>query len=161
MMQSPNPEKPTEFRVAIGRSEVKRLFTEFLQAYDPYPARLAKRCLQDLLKHHLIQTNGEQIEFQHQLIQEYYAAECLLEQLHDLDEGVLRREYLNYVKWTEPLALMLGLVVDEGLALGVVRSGLVVDLFLGARLPGEVKAEFQEGAIGWLREWMDGRSVKR
>jgi HEAT repeat protein len=150
MMQSPDAQKPTEFRVAIGRSDVERIFTDFLQPYDPYPARLANQCLNDLLKHHLIQTNGEQIEFRHQLIQEYYAAECLLEQLPSLDEGVLRREYLNYLKWTEPLALMLGLVANEEQALRVVRSGLEVDLMLGARLAGKVRDELQETVVSLI-----------
>jgi HEAT repeat protein len=159
MMQSLDPAKPTEFRVAIDRGEVARIFTEFLQPYDPYPARLAKRCLKDLLKHHLIQVNGEQIEFRHQLIQEYYAAEYLLGRLRSLDEGVLQREYLNYLKWTEPLGLMLGLVEDPKEAERVVRSGLEVDLRLGARLVGEVKREFQEKSVNLLRSRIEELNI--
>jgi HEAT repeat protein len=108
--------------------------------------------LEDLLKHHLIQvTSHDQIEFCHQLIQEYYAAEILLQMLlqkpSPLNDETLKREYLNYLKWTEPLALMLELVEDETLAVQVVKLALKVDLRLGARLAGAVKPKFQEKTI--------------
>jgi hypothetical protein len=160
---------------------------------DDAPVSEESRRLEDLLKHHLIQvTSNDQIEFCHQLIQEYYAAEFLLKVLtpptplvkggaRDSDslvkgeardasslfatEGArdsdyscyssplskgglrgvsddeLKQDYLNYLKWTEPLALMLELVEDEAQAVRVMRLALEVDLRLGASLAGAVKPE--------------------
>ncbi|MGB3519395.1 MAG: HEAT repeat domain-containing protein, partial [Elainellaceae cyanobacterium] len=141
MMQG---EKPTELRVAIAPSEIYHIFADYLQSPDPLAPRKA---LDDLLKHHLLQRNGELVEFRHQLLQEYYAAEWLLGRLEGLDDLTLQREYLNYLKWTEPLALMLALVTDEALAVRVVEQALAVDLRLGARLAGEVKWEFQAKTV--------------
>jgi predicted NACHT family NTPase len=113
-----------------------------------------------LLEHHLLQLTGnEQIEFRHQLLQEYYAAEALLGQVAKMSDAQLKRDYLNYLKWTEPVALMLALLEDEVQAVRVVRLALEVDLMLGARLAGEVKREFQEKTVelvGQLevREWL-------
>ena len=52
-------------------------------------------------------------------------------------------DYLNSLKWTEVVVLMLGLVEDEGLAARVERLALVVDWLLGARLVGEVRRRSQ------------------
>jgi HEAT repeat protein len=147
MMQG---EKPTEFRVAIAREEAVRAIAQFLDQKVPYAEDVARKCLRDLQKHHLIQvgTNLEELEFRHQLIQEYYAAEALSEQLPYLTEDELKQNYLNYLKWTEPLALMLATVEDETMAIRMVRWALEVDRVLGARLAGEVKLEFQEETVG-------------
>ena len=93
---------------------------------------------------------GSRWEFRHQLIQEYYAAEWLLERVGGLGDGELKREFLNFLKWTEPVALMLALVEEEALAVRVVRLGLEVDLMLGARLAGEVKPQFQAQTVGFV-----------
>lgn len=63
---------------------------------------------------------------------------------------MLKREYLNYVKWTEPVALMLALVGEEAQALRVVRLALEVDGMLGARLAGEVGRGLQEQTVGMV-----------
>jgi hypothetical protein len=42
-----------------------------------------------------------------------FAKEYLLKLLPSLTDDELKREYLNYLKWTQPLALMLELVEDE------------------------------------------------
>jgi hypothetical protein len=60
----------------------------------------------------------------------------------------LQHFYLNYFKWTEPLAFMLSLLRDEVQAVRVVRLALDVDLRLGARLAGEVQREFQQRTVG-------------
>lgn len=51
----------------------------------------ARRWLEDLLEHHILQLaeKAKQIEFHHQLFQEYYAAEYLLQQLPDLLTAVI------------------------------------------------------------------------
>ncbi|MBP5975596.1 HEAT repeat domain-containing protein [Brasilonema sp. CT11] len=145
MMQG---ETRTELRVTIERREAEAIFTKLLEGKVDYPASRAKEWLEDLLKHHLIQVaSNNQIEFRHQLLQEYYAAECLLQQLPNISNEKLKRDYLNYLKWTEPLALMLALVEKEVQALRVVKLALDVDLQLGARLAGEVKREFQEKTV--------------
>ena len=146
MMQG---EKPTEFRVVISREEEVRAISQFLEGKVAYAEDFARKCLRDLQNHHLIQAgaNPEEIEFRHQLIQEYYAAEALLEQLPKLDDERLKREFLNFLKWTEPVALMLALVESETQAMRVVKLALEMDLQLGSRLAGEVKHEFQKKTV--------------
>ncbi|MBW4525335.1 MAG: HEAT repeat domain-containing protein [Phormidium tanganyikae FI6-MK23] len=149
MMQG---EKPTEFRVAIREEEAVRAIAQFLDGKVPYAEDFARKCLRDLQKHHLIQvrTNSEELEFRHQLIQEYYVAECLLGQLPTLSDDEIKQNYLNYLNKTEPLALMLALVEDKALAIRVVRLALEVDWVLGARLAGEVKLAFQKETVGFI-----------
>ncbi|MEQ8974202.1 MAG: HEAT repeat domain-containing protein [Coleofasciculus sp. C1-SOL-03] len=148
MMQG---ETPTELRVGIPREEAVQAIAQFLNGKVAYGEDFARKCLRDLQKYHLIQagTGNEELEFRHQLIQEYYAAEALRERLPTLSDGVLKREYLNYLKWTEPIALMLALV-DDRRAVQVVQLALDVDWRLGARLAGEVKLEFQEQTVGYV-----------
>lgn len=103
-----------EFRVAIAHSEALAVFKQLLQQEGVNaPGSLAAECLNDLLEHHLIQLNGDQIEFRHQLLQEYYAAEYLLQLSPTLSNAKLKRDYLNYLKWTEAIAMMLGLVKEK------------------------------------------------
>ncbi|MGK7873149.1 MAG: NACHT domain-containing protein [Xenococcaceae cyanobacterium] len=150
MMQG---EIPTEFRAAIPRGEAEIILAEFLQGKVAYPDDLVLRCLDDLLKYHLIQVgSGDQIEFRHQLLQEYYAAEYLLQRLPSLRNGELKDDYLNYLKWTEPLILMLALEDRESQAMGVVNLALEVDLKLGARLAGAVSPEFQVQTVSLIDE---------
>jgi energy-coupling factor transporter ATP-binding protein EcfA2 len=145
MMQG---EKPTEFRVAISREEAVGAIGQFLNEKFPYEE--ARKYLRDLEKHHLIQagTKLEELEFRHQLIQEYYAAEKLLQQLPRLKDGQLK-EFLNYLKWTEPLVLMLALM-DDMQALQVVTLAIEVDLMLGAKLAGKVSAHLQNHTVELL-----------
>ncbi len=113
----------------------------------------ARIWLEDLVEHHLLQVAGDakQIEFHHQLFQEYYAAEWLLERVKDLDACTLKQDYLNYLKWTEPIALLLGLC-EEGIAILIVEQALDVDLMLGARLAGEVRSGFEKETMRCLFE---------
>ncbi|MFN6581063.1 MAG: HEAT repeat domain-containing protein [Aulosira sp. ZfuVER01] len=158
MMQG---ETPTELRVIIDRLEAEEILTKFLEGKVDYPPTRAKELLKDLLKHHLIQiSSNEKIEFRHQLIQEYYAAECLLQKLPYISNEKLKRDYLNYLKWTEPLALMLALVEKEAQAVEVVKLALEVDLNLGARLAGEVKPEFQKKTVDFILELEVSESLK-
>jgi hypothetical protein len=193
MMQA---DKPTDLRLTISRREAEDILTKVLDSekFDKPRAR-AIEWLEDLLKHHLIQvTSNDQIEFCHQLIQEYYAAEILLKVLTSprrtsppapllqgegskihvppfpsregglgglgLSEDQLKRDYLNYLKWTEPLALMLELVEDEAQAVRVVELALEVDLQLGTRLAGAVKPEWQEQTVGLVAKLEVPRLLK-
>ena len=128
MMQG---EKPTEFRVAIAPAEICAVFADYLKTENPLVPRQA---LDDLLKHHLIQRNGELVEFRHQLIQEYYAAEWLLERVRGMDDETLECEYLNYLKWTEPVNLILSLEEDITLCSRIIQLVLNIDFMLGIRL---------------------------
>ncbi|BBD59913.1 hypothetical protein NIES2109_27040 [Nostoc sp. HK-01] len=147
-------DKLTELNVAVPKSEAEEVLTQFLadEKFDR-PRDRALEWLQDLLNHHLIQLGAnEQIEFRHQLIQEYYAAECLLKQLPNLSDECLQQKYLNYLKWTEPLKLMLELVDNEAQAVRVVKLALEVDWQLGAKLAGAVKPEFQQQTVDLVDE---------
>ena len=152
-------------QLSMPREEVEDCLTAYLQQEGrSNPRECAERWLKDLLKYHLIQpviqpNLEEHIEFRHQLIQEYYAAEYLLQLLQPpngkpgLTDEELKRDYLNYLKWTEPVALMLALVNDKKQALRVVKLAIYdVDLMLGASLAGKVKSEFQTIAIGWIND---------
>jgi HEAT repeat protein len=143
-----------EFRLSMPKEEAENLLTDCLQQEGRANAReYAEKWLQDLLDYHLIQPVTQpnleiHIEFRHQLIQEYYAAEYLLRLLPDLNDEELKRDYLNLLKWTEPIALMLALVDDEAQALRVVKLAINdVDLMLGARLAGQVNLNAQEQTI--------------
>ncbi|HEY9638381.1 MAG TPA: HEAT repeat domain-containing protein [Coleofasciculaceae cyanobacterium] len=110
--------------------------------------------IEELLKYHLLErVSDREVSFHHQLIQEYYAAEYLLQYLPELlrdEEGEtkLKCHYLNYLKWTEPIAIMLGLPeITENLAQQLIDLALKVDLYLGARLAGQVKPVCQPQTI--------------
>ncbi|MGJ5676758.1 MAG: HEAT repeat domain-containing protein [Nostochopsis sp.] len=150
MMQGDNS---TELRLTISKQQARNVLGTFLQNKVAFSDDCARRWLEDLLKYHLIQLRTDnEIEFRHQLIQEYYAAEFLLLQLDNVSDEKLKRDYLNYLKWTESVALMLGLVNDEEQALRVVKLALDVDLKLGARLAGQVKREYQKKTVDLILE---------
>ncbi|WP_293329876.1 HEAT repeat domain-containing protein [Microcoleus sp. CAWBG58] len=149
-------QQPAEGLVAISRNSAEGILECWLRDRGVLDAPTkAKEWLEDLLEHHLLQVAAkpEEIEFHHQLFQEYYAGRALLKLLVEkhqdaIDDRRLQYFYLNYFKWTEPLAFMLSLLGDEVQAVRVVRLALEVDLMLGARLAGEVQREFQQRAFG-------------
>ncbi|MEG3843379.1 NACHT domain-containing protein, partial [Microcoleus sp. herbarium14] len=149
-------QQPTEGLVAISRDRAEGILEGWLRDRGVLDAPTkAKEWLEDLLEHHLLQVAAkpEEIEFHHQLFQEYYAGRALLKLLVErhpdaIDDERLQHFYLNYFKWTEPLAFMLSLLGDEVQAVRVVRLALEVDVMLGARLAGEVQREFQKRAVG-------------
>jgi tetratricopeptide (TPR) repeat protein len=82
-----------------------------------------------------------------------------LKQLETLDDNCLKHNYLNYLKWTEPIAMMLNLLENREQALRVVKLALEVDLQLGARLAGEVLNEWQYKTVEMLLEYDLPKSV--
>ncbi len=147
-------EKPTDFRPVISEEAAVEIFRQFLEREQtPEPTRKAREYLENLLNHHLIQHKGKnQIGFCHQLLQEYYAAEKLLELLQQkhpnlVDDKRFQHYYLNYLKWTEAIALMLGLLNNATQAVELVEQTLEVDFMLGARFSGQVKPDFQLYAV--------------
>jgi len=154
-------DSPVDFRVVIRKDEIIQKFTVLFKD-EIQPAKVARDCLDDLLNYHLIQNrNADNVEFLHQLIQEYYAAEWLLGLLDNqqISYERLQHDYLNYLKWTESLALMLALVEDNEQAVRVVRLALDVDLRLGARLAGAVKFGVQEKTVGLLLREIEERKI--
>ena len=116
--------------------------------------------IEELLKYHLLERVSEkEVSFHHQLIQEYYAAECLLPQLSELSKEQAGQkytqfqiDYLNYLKWTEAIAIMLGLPeITENQVKHLTELALDVDLMLGARLAGAVKSGLA-GTSSWISE---------
>jgi HEAT repeat protein len=91
------------------------------------------------------------------LFQEYYAAEALLGMFADRHPDVVEPErfqhlYLNYLKWTECVAIVLSLMEDKEKVVAVVKQALDVDLMLGARLAGEVRSNFQYKMVFLVNE---------
>ncbi|MBD2427859.1 sister chromatid cohesion protein PDS5 [Phormidium sp. FACHB-1136] len=155
MMQG---ETLVDFRVAIHRTEAERELGKIF-AKEKFPVR---DILDDLLKYHLLQkrTTG-QLEFRHQLIQEYYAAEHLLCLLPELSDDQIKRDYLNLLKWTEPIALMLALVDEDQNALGIVSRAInEIDFFLGSRLAGAVKHHLQDISINYIDKLIVPSEIK-
>jgi HEAT repeat protein len=162
-------EKRTEAWLTLQRSKAERILEDRLKERgETNPASKAKEWLEDLVEHHLLQVaaDPQQIEFHHQLFQEYYAAWHLRSMLEDrdvdlVDDDRLKHFYLNYLKWTEPLGLLLGLLDDEAQALRLVGLGLEVDWFLGARLAGEVKEGFQPQTVGLVNRLIGEKDLSR
>ncbi|UBF29521.1 HEAT repeat domain-containing protein [Kovacikia minuta CCNUW1] len=141
-----DPLKPTSSLLTLPKSQAETVLEGFLTNRVNAPAQAAKEWLEDLLEHHLLQlaSDSDEIEFHHQLFQEYYAAEALLQKLPDISDYTLKRDFLNYLKWTEAIALMLGLSeITYEQAEELVKLALEVDLLFGAKLVGQVKEPFQ------------------
>lgn len=159
---------PVDSRTVISRSEIVQEF-KLLFREEPNPPTLARNCLDDLLNYHLLQIKtDDEIEFRHQLIQEYYAAEWLLDRLPELSDEQLKYYFLNCLKWTEAIGLVMGLIDEDDFggrgreqAIRVVKLALgletqpTVDLMLGARLAGEVKSQSQEQAVESVLEQIE------
>lgn len=147
MLNSPEPSDPG--LVIFDDHAEKALAERFGDLHG------ASSRIEELLKYHFLErVSDREVSFHHQLIQEYYAAEYLLHYFPELlrdEEGEtkLKCHYLNYLKWTESIAIMLGLPeITENQAKQLIESALKVDLYLGARLAGEVKPKFQKEAVG-------------
>lgn len=107
--------------------------------------------LEALVNHHLVRLSiGGAVEFPHQMIQEYFAAEYLLGELTHISDVALKQDYLNCVKWTEPLAMALQLTEDLKQVERIIRLAIDVDLALAARLAGAARAPFQSQAIDFI-----------
>jgi DNA polymerase III delta prime subunit len=141
VMMTGDSSKPTEFWLTVDKRIAEREIEKFLIDRVSDPAAKAKEWIENSKNHYLLQDAGdsEQLEFHHQLFQEYYAAEKLFGMLHDdhpyvIDEQRFQHFYLNYLKWTEVISIGISLVKDESIALKVVRLAFNVDLALGWNL---------------------------
>jgi HEAT repeat protein len=126
-----------------------------------------EKSLKYLLSHHLLQWDGlpgsRKVEFCHQSLQEYYAAEYLRSRLPEQIERnsdqcytPFQINYLNYLKWTEAIALMLGLPdITNERVIEIINQVLDVDIFLGSKLVGSIKSELQEKLISLVEQQTD------
>ncbi len=143
-----DPCKPTPSWLIISKTKAEKILEDYLTGRVEAPAQNAKAWLEDLLRFKLLVVKDlDHIEFLHQLFQEYYAAEKLLTLLPTLSDRELKQHYLNYLKWTEAIAFMLGLISREAQTIHFIGIAFEVDLMLGAKLSGRVKPPFQEKAI--------------
>jgi len=150
-------DQPTEMALVIARDEVEKVLNSYLREQEiEKPVQKAAQLLDDLINHHLLSEDAQAgIEFLHQLIQEYYAAEYMLTFLPGLGAAKVQHYYLNYLKWTEPIAMMMEFVDSEAKALELIRLALDVDPVLGARLAGRVKKQFQEKVVQLVACWQE------
>jgi len=140
MLNSPEPTDPG---LIISDERAEKLLVEKFGDLYGDPSRI-----KELVKHHVLErVSDREVSFQHQLIQEYYAAEWLAPQLEKLSDKELQYYYLNYLKWTEPLAMAMSFVKSEALELRMVKLALEVDLYLGARLAGEATLSLQQATV--------------
>lgn len=128
--------KPEGLLLQIKRTDAEKLIERvFHQRGVADAPTKVKKWLDGLVRFHLLQvaSHPDQIEFHHQLFQEYYAAEALLLKLPNLTDDQLKCHYLNYLKW-EPLAIALSLIDKTRQAPQIMQLVLDTDLMLGARL---------------------------
>lgn len=134
--------KQTDAWIAISRHQAEIILEEYLKKRGVVDAPTkAKRWLENLLEHDLLQVaaDAQQIEFHHQLFQEFYAAIKLKDMFQDshpdlMDEKRLQYFYLNYLKWTEIISFVLSLTDSESIATQILHSSLNVDLIFGHNL---------------------------
>jgi DNA polymerase III delta prime subunit len=143
VMMTGDLSKPTEFWLTIDRGMAEREIEGFLIDRVNDPATKAKEWLEDLLKHHLLQVAADtnKIEFNHQLFQEYYAAEKLLGMFDDnhpdaVDKQRFQHFYLNYIKWTEAISILMFLLKDDKVSAEIIQAAEEIDYFLGGVVEG-------------------------
>ncbi len=153
---------PCEMALVIQRDEVEKVLTGYLKEQGiGKPVQKATQFLDDLVKHHLLKEDAQGgMEFLHQMIQEYDAAEYLLTFLSSLPSAKIQRYYLNYLKWTEPLAMMLELLDNEHLSMEFVQL-----LQCGSRAwraigRSRAKRGFQEKAVLLVARWQENSVLK-
>jgi HEAT repeat protein len=160
MMKSPNSTDPRAFRLKVTEVEAEEIFGSEAEL--------------DRMLNHLLKQQGKlgnrEISFCHQSLQEYYAAEHLRQELVQHPEWLQKQtetqyswfqhHYLNYTKWTESVAIMLGLPeINQDLAEQLVKSALDMDLMLGSRLAGEVQPELQRTTFTSVTEELRKQKV--
>jgi HEAT repeat protein len=117
----------------------------------------------NLLSNHLLQRDGtarsRKVRFCHPSLQEYYTAEYILARLPELTNKrdgqqytPFQRDYLNHLKLTEAIAIMLGFPeITNSQSKQLVQMALDVDLMMGSHLVGEAKVEAQAQAVELVR----------
>ena len=123
-------------------------------------ASKAKQWLDDAIRLHLLQqADDENVEFIHQLFQEYYAAEWLLRHFEDLTDDQIGAHYFNPIKWTESMSILVGLLNDEARVLNILELAASIDLKLATKLSGKVKLELQPVAFDYIKNYLQKEIV--
>ncbi|NER33903.1 MAG: NACHT domain-containing protein [Oscillatoria sp. SIO1A7] len=148
-------DRKTEFCLTIAKEELGEILKKFILAkvenLEENPEETVAGCLRHWLESGLMEASRDcGLQFSHPALQEYYAAEYLGQQLASQSDRTLQCEYLNYCKWTQTLALLLGMVEQEEGAIRLVKLALEVDLGLGAKLAGAVQPKFQQQALNLI-----------
>ena len=113
----------------------------------------------DLLKYHMLEkASPNELEFHHQLIQEYYAAETLVSVVQGMEDTDVKSTYLNYLKWTEPFKMVLTLLHSEEDRQRILRLAYDVDPFLGEKFYDVIHPPSQEKSSKLAQDRV-GRSV--
>lgn len=145
MLSNPSP-RSTLFAERVAA--VRVIANHLAEARWDDAGRCAHNFLNDFVNHHLLQSGlNETIEFRHPIIQDYYAAEHLGKTLQAIEDDTFKQEYLNYVKWTDCLKMMMELLDDEKQVIRVVKLALEVDLVLAAKLAGSAKRAFHATTV--------------
>ena len=136
----------------VSEEDAIRWLAELTTVEDAYG--WAKDWLRFLRQYHLLLRRGDgYVEFTHQLWQDYYAAEYLLKYLPERTDEEIKCDFLNLLKWTEPLKLMQLLGNNQTQVLRIARLGLDTDLRLGALLSGAVCREFGQQSMEQLKTY--------
>lgn len=145
MMQGTSPQFSG---FSISRQVAELILSEKLDGQIADPNSVVKISIDSYLSSGLLQLGtDEKLTFPHALFQKYYAAEFLLSQLSSLSDEQLQWNYLNAVKWTETITLLMPLIEDEFQALRIVQLALNIDWQLAAKLSGAVKPEWQAQTV--------------
>ncbi|MEL7072362.1 MAG: HEAT repeat domain-containing protein [Cyanobacteria bacterium J06581_3] len=111
----------------------------------------ARGWIKFLSLNHLLQRTGVgdncQIQFEHQLWEEYYAAEYLLEEVSRLKDLAIKVYFLNSPTWTDSLMMMISLMDRREDAFRIITLGIEVNPYLGARLVGALDVRDQPEGI--------------
>jgi hypothetical protein len=167
VMMTGDSSKPTEFWLTIDRDLAEREIEKFLSDRVNDPATKAKKWIENLKNYYLLQDAADfrQIEFHHQLFQEYYAAEKLLGMFHDGHSDILEDErfqhfYLNYLKWTEPIVLILEIIEDETTVMRIIRLSETIDLSLMVLFIRFTKPCFKDRAVKIINDLIVPKYLK-
>ncbi len=131
----------------VDRHQAERHLEEYFKerGESDAPSKV-KKWLDDALNFHLLQRAADKnkIEFTHQLFQEYYAAVWLLKHIAEISNDQLSTYYLNPIKWTESVLILMDLMLDESQTERIINQALNVDVTFAAKLSGRVREEWQE-----------------
>ncbi|MEU8175138.1 NACHT domain-containing protein [Microbispora hainanensis] len=144
--------------LTIDKEQAVEAAARYLFGRVPGASGLAMRTLDALQRHHFLAQATGRLQFAHQVLQDYYAAEHLLRILPGLDDKTVCATYLNLLKWTECLITLIGISGDPAIESRLVRLACTkVDIMLGVKLGAAGGDQAQRLAIGFVA----GLPVKR
>ncbi|HRJ52619.1 MAG TPA: HEAT repeat domain-containing protein [Candidatus Thiothrix moscowensis] len=137
----------------VKRTDIEKRLEKYFRdkGLSDAPSKV-KQWLDDALNFYLLQRSADkdEVEFTHQLFQEYYAAEYLQNNFDNFTDEEFGSHYLNSLKWTETISLLISLFPDWSSIERLLRIALSIDLKLMATLSGKVKDQYQTMAFDFL-----------